>query len=62
MVKLIFKKSDRKKNISKYSPVANLHIISKIIENLIYARFSSFLLKYKVIDQNRLGFKSEKST
>ena len=57
----IFKKGD-KKNLSNYRPIANLPILSKIIEKLIYARFNNFFLKFNITNQNQFGLQSGKST
>ena len=57
----IFKKGDRK-NVSNYRPIANLPILSKIIEKLIHIRFNNFFSKFNIINPNQFGFQSGKST
>ena len=57
----ISKKCDRK-NLSIYRPSANLPILSKIIEKLIYTRFNNFFSKFNVFNPNQYGFQSGKST
>ena len=57
----IFKKGDRK-FLSNYRPIANLPILSKIIEKLIHKRFNNFFSKFNTINPNQFGFQPGKST
>ena len=58
---LIHKKKDTV-TVSNYRPISLLSIFSKIFENAMYHRIYFFLWKYKLIDTNQFGFRSNHST
>ena len=48
--------------VSKYRPISSLSVFSKIFEKAMYHRIYSFLCKYKLINTNQFGFRSNHST
>ena len=48
--------------VSNYCPISLLSIFSKIFEKAMYHRIYSFLCKYKLINTNEFGFRSNHST
>ena len=50
-------KNGDKTNSTNYSPISFLSCLSKILERLIYSRFTEFFSKHKVIYDTQYGFK-----
>ena len=48
--------------VSSYCPISLLSIFSKTFEKAMYHRIYSFLCKYKLINKNEFGFRSNHST
>ena len=57
----IHKKEDTV-TVSNYRPISLLSVFSKIFEKAMYHRIYSFLCKYKLINTNQFGFRSNHST
>ena len=57
----IHKKKDTV-TVSNYCPIFLLSVFSKIFEKAMYHRIYSFLCKYKLININQFGFRSNHST
>ena len=60
-VSLIHKNEDTV-TVSNYHPIPLLSVFSKIFEKAMYHRIYSFLCKYKLINTNQFGFRSNHST
>ena len=57
----IFKKGD-KLNMNNYRPISLLTCLSKIIEKVIFHRFTDFFNKQSVLVSNQYGFRANSST
>ena len=60
-VSLILKKEETV-TVSNYLPIYLLSVFSKIFEKATYHRIYYFLCKYKLINTNQFGFRSNLST
>lgn len=57
----IFKGGSRENTVN-YRPVSLITNLSKILEKLIKVRLTSFLTKYKILNESQFGFQEGKST
>ena len=55
-------KSDDKTNFTNYRPISILPCFSKFLENIMYHRLMSNLIKYDILNSLRYGFRSKHST
>ena len=56
----VFKKGDQN-NCNNYRPISVLPIFSKIVEQIVYNRFYSFLSQNNILCSNQYGFRSNYS-
>ena len=55
-------KSKRRDLVENYRPVSLLHVISKVLERIIYKRLFSFLCKKALLYDSQYGFRNKRST
>ena len=55
-------KSDDRKDINNYSPIAILPILSKILEKIIAHRLVNYLDKHSILSSSQHGFRANHST
>ena len=55
-------KAGSKTDVNNYRTISTLPCLSKLIENLILKRITSFLDKHKVIQSHQFGFRKKHST
>lgn len=55
-------KSGNSSEASNYRPICILHVISKIIERIMFNRIMQFLNKYNVLSDTQHGFRANRST
>lgn len=54
-------KSGCKSEYNNYRPISILPVLEKVLEEVISRRLNSFLIKYKVINENQFGFQKNKN-
>ena len=51
-----------KMNIENYRLISILHVLSKLLEKVVYARLECFFLKFNIFYPKQFGFRSKYST